>query len=617
MAVYERNQGQLPPSSNAMPALPSRDIGSIIVRSLQNALSADSGGDDELPDKIAEGINRSDLMNGQKKGGVSQNGEGGNSKSPIDNLLKGGETARTKAYEKHLKKEEDAEKKVRREREARDRAATKAFETTLRGLSTFAQNPLKGLDNALQAGFKGLFKFGNNLMHKSLGDINKDMKKAVGVVTAPARAVGGLVKGTVTTALAVGKVVGGGVAKAVGEGGIQKAAVEASDVASEKSGKTKVAKMKGEEKGGETKQDKDKKEVKEANIEKKRDKQANAQLAETAKTNLTVGMIFGKLAALAIGLAAAAVLIPIIAGKIADLIITVKRSFKEAPASFSVMLSKAKGALMSGLYQLAGDLKWPKIGPWGGGTFLDPGLSDSEKEELATLENTDLIKDYNNAKSALKNYSVAEASANRLKEIESKVESGQKLSSDEGQLWNKRDSIRKTAEEGRKLREKIEFWEQNELVKRYNLLSGPIDKEAMVAKINAESEGKVAKIWDEHYSDLSKLTAREAADIMNAGTEKYGDALIGRLAEYVNKGGTFQAETGVEAVSRRGSNVSAELQNVGGELVHNLTVSTKDKYKRHEGINPETDLQKAVQNYHNTVNNITTATPSNMGAGPR
>lgn len=604
MAVYERNQGQLPPSSNAMPALPSRDIGSIIVRSLQNALSADSGGDDELPDKIAEGINRSDLMNGQKKGGVSQNGEGGNSKSPIDNLLKGGETARTKAYEKHLKKEEDAEKKARREREARDRAAAKAFETTLRGLSTFAQNPLKGLDNALQAGFKGLFKFGNNLMHKSLGDIGKDMKKAVGVVTAPAREVGKLAKGVITTTFAVGKVVGGGVAKAIGKGGIQKAAVEASDVASEKSGKAKVAKVKGEEKGGETKQDKDKKEVKEANVEKKRDKQANAQLAETAKTNLTVGMIFGKLAALAIGLAAAAVLIPIIAGKIADLIITVKRSFKEAPANFSVMLTKAKGALMGGLYQLAGDLRWPKIGPWGGGTFLDPGLSDAEKKELADLKHTELVEDYNKAKERLNSISL----------VEEKLASGRELTTTEQLLWG--NESERNAEKAR-LQENVTFWEQNEQIKRYNLLSGPIDKEVMVAKINAENEGKVAKIWNEHYSDLSQLTAREARDIMNAGSAKYGDALIGRLADYVKGGGTFQAETGVEAVSRRGSNVSAELQNVGGELVHNLTVSTKDKYKRHEGINPETDLQKAVQNYHNTVNNITTATPSNMGAGPR
>lgn len=610
MAVYERNQGQLPPSSNTMPALPSRDIGSIIVRSLQNALSADSGGDDELPDKIAEGINRSDLMNGQKKGGVSQNGEGGNSKSPIDNLLKGGETARTKAYEKHLKKEEDAEKKARREREARDMAAAKAFETTLRGLSTFAQNPLKGLDNALQAGFKGLFKFGNNLMHKSLGDINKDMKKAVGVVTAPAREVGNLVKGTFTTAAAVGEVVGGGVAKVVGKGGIQKPAVEASDVASEKSGKTKVAKVKGEEKGGETKQDKDKKEVKEANVEKKRDKQAGAQLAETAKTNLTVGMIFGKLVALAIGLAAVAVLIPIIAGHLADLVLNFKYAAKETPVKFGAFMRKAKAVLFGGLYELAGKLKWP----WGGGSLLDPSLSKEEKAEKEELSQNEMVKSYINAQTDAERYKKVMES-DEYQKRKAMYERGEMSEMDKAHFEKEEAKMKKTFEN-------LKFYEGTAVVKRWNELN--LDPTKAGERMMAEAENWENEEYGKLYQGMlerGEMTANQAAWAMTkGGASKSGAAaqVISEFTDKVRKGeASFAPETGLEAGKRRGLQVEDDFVNLFGELGHNLFRSTKSTYQKRNTADPNATLDKAVQNYHNTVNNITTATPSNMGAGPR
>ena len=606
MAVYERNQGQLPPSSNTMPALPSKDIGSIIVRSLQNALSADSGGDDELPDKIAEGINRSDLMNGQKKGGVSQNGEGGNSKSPIDNLLKGGETARTKAYEKHLKKEEDAEKKARQERAARDRAVEKAFDATLRGLSAFAQNPLKGLDNALQAGFKGLFKFGNNLMHKSLGDINKDMKKAVGVVTAPAREVGNLVKGTFTTAAAVGKVVGGGVMKLAGKGGVEKPAVEASDITSEKSGKTKVAKVEG----GETKQDKDEKKTKEANVEKKRDKQANAQLAETAKTNLTVGMIFGKLVALAIGLAAVAVLIPIIAGHLADLVLNFKYAAKETPVKFGAFMRKAKAVLFGGLYELAGKLKWP----WGGGSLLDPSLSKEEKAEKEELSQNEMVKSYINAQTDAERYKKVMES-DEYQKRKAMYERGEMSEMDKAHFEKEEAKMKKTFEN-------LKFYEGTAVVKRWNELN--LDPTKAGERMMAEAEN-----WEnEEYGKLYKgmlergeMTANQAAWAMTkGGASKSGAAAqaISKFTDKVRKGeASFAPETGLEAGKRRGLQVEDDFLNLFGELGHNLFRSTKSAYQKRNTADPNATLDKAVQNYHNTVNNITTATPSNMGAGPR
>lgn len=624
MAVYERNQGQLPPSSNAMPALPSRDIGSIIVRSLQNALSADSGSDDELPDKIAEGINRSDIVSGQKKGGVAQNGEG-NSKSPIDNLLKSGETARTKAYEKHLKKEEDAEKKARREREARDRAAAKAFETTLRGLSTFAQNPLKGLDNVLQAGFKGLFKFGNNLMHKSLGDINKDMKKAVGVVTAPARAVGGLVKGTVTTAAAVGKVVGGGIAKATGIGLSQEekeAEIKKNSpfkkTQKNADGTTTIVEGGGKNQGKTfdasgkevSKQAKDQKEAKEANVEKKRDKQAGAQLAETAKTNLTVGMIFGKLVTIAIGLAAVAVLFPIIAGHLADLVLNFKYAAKEAPVKFGAFMRKAKAVLFGGLYELAGKLKWP----WGGGSLLDPSLSKEEKAEKEELSQNEMVKSYINAQTDAERYKKVMES-DEYQKRKAMYERGEMSEMDKAHFEKEEAKMKKTFEN-------LKFYEGTAIVKRWNELN--LDPTKAGERMMAEAED-----WEnEEYGKLYKgmlergeITANQAAWAMTKGGGSKSVAAAQSISEFtdkVRKGeASFAPETWVETGKRRGLQVEDDFVNLFGELGHNLFRSTKSAYQKRNTADPNATLDKAVQNYHNTVNNITTATPSNMGAGPR
>ena len=618
MATYERNQGQIAASSNTLPALPSKDIGSIIVRSLQNALTADSGDDDALPDKIAEGINRSVIANGQKKGGVAQNGEG-NSKSPIDNLLKSGETARTKAYEKHLKKEEDAEKKARREREARDRAATKAFETTLRGLSTFAQNPLKGLDNTLQAGFKGLFKFGNNLMHKSLGDINKDMKKAVGVVTAPAREVGNLVKGTFTTAAAVGKVVGGGIAKATGIGLSQeeREAEIKKNSPFKKTQKNADGTMTVVEGGGKnqgktfdasgkevSKQDKDQKEAKEAKIEKKRDQQAGAQLAETAKTNLTVGMIFGKLVALAIGLAAVAVLVPIIVGHLADLVLNFKYAAKETPVKFGAFMRKAKAVLFGGLYDLVGKLKWP----WGGGSLLDPSLSDSEKNEYADLRTNEKVKKYDETQKWMER---------NQEKLEKQIAEGT-ISEENKKIYDAKKAELENLKGDKDVARYLELDELNKAAKEGNFVESK--KQQMMAEAEDWENEEYGKLY-KGMLERGEMTVNHAAWAMTKGGASKSDAAAQAIVEFtdkVKKGeASFAAETKGEALKRRGLAVEDSVANLFGELGHNLTKSTKVAYQKRNTADPNATLDKAVQNYHNTVNNITTATPSNMGAGPR
>ena len=606
MAIYDRTQGQLPTTSQTMPALPSMDISSIIVRSLQTALEGADSEDKELSDQIADGINKSDLIKAQK-GGVSK----GESKSPIDDLLSGGEKNRTKAYEKHLKKQEDLEKKARAERAARDRAVEKAFDTTLRGLSTFAQNPLKGLDNALQAGFKGLFKFGNNLLHKTTTDLKNDMKKMGATVTAPIRAVGKVGMGAITGAMAVGKVIGGGVAKLAGKGGgLEKPAPLDTDALLKKDGtkETKVAKVENKNAAaakteGQTKGEKDAKEAKEGKVEKKRDKQAGDQLAAVQSTNLTVGMIFGKIAAFAVGFAAIALLFPIIVGKISDLIITIKRGFKEAPASFSVTMLKVKTALMGGLYDLLSKVKVPKI--LGGGSLFNPGLTDEEKKEMKTLEKDRAVQEYMGTMQRLNDM---ENYGEVTQELKQKAARGEFLSESEQEIWNEYQSNLAA----------VEKLKSNENVLRYEELASHEGRtvEDVKKELVENKDAEIAKIWDEHYSDLSKLTAREAADIMNAGTEKYGDALIGRLAEYVNKGGTFQAETDWERRSRLGGKVGAEMQNVVGELGHNLVVSTKEgTYQRHENYDPNAELRRAVNNYQTNNTTVTVTTSGDMRKG--
>jgi hypothetical protein len=637
MAVYERNQGQLLPSSNTMPALPSKDIGSIIVRSLQNALSADSGSDDELPDKIAEGINRSDIANGQKKGGVAQNGGEGNPKSPIDNLLKSGETARTKAYEKHLKSEAAAEKKAREERAKRDQAIEKAFDTTLRGLSTFAQNPLKGLDNALQAGLKFGLKGLSRLPDLFSKDNKKDgptglkkggngsSKEGIEIEARVFNAIEGSFSNMKLDQ--VGLIISSGSYKPTliecVKSGIDESlfaeAMGGDKLNAAKENQARLAALKT------PKQEKDQKEVKEANVEKKRDKQANAQLAETAKTNLTVGMIFGKLAALAIGLAAVALLIPIIAGHLADLVLNFKYAAKETPVKFGAFMRKAKAVLFGGLYDLAAKLKWP--GVLGGGSFLNPALSEEEKAEYNELERTQLVKDYEAAKIKMETGEKNKAALARYEALMQKRDSeglslAEKL--ELGRMVNKVDSYKRNIQEAEDARKNVEFWEANNVqIKRWNELKNT-DIGSLKDRMTAEAED-----WEnEEYGKLYKgmlergeMTANQAAWAMTKGGASKSGAAAQAISEFtdkVKKGeASFAPETGLEAGKRRGLQVQDAFVNLFGELGHNLFMSTKSAYQKKNTADPNATLNKAVQNYHNTVNNITTATPSNMGAGPR
>ena len=576
MAVYDRTQGQVSTASQATPALPSKDISSILVRSLQTALEGTDSGDDSLPDKIADGINKSDLVKVQK-GGVSKSGGG----SPIDSLLSGGEKDRTKAYEKHLKKEEDAEKKARAERAKRDREIEKAFDTTLRGLSTFAQNPLKGLDNALQAGFKGLFKFGDRLLNKSVGDIGKDMKKMAATVTAPARAVGGALKGIVGGGAAVAKIVSGNALP-------------------------KATAVKEESKG-----EKDAKEAKEGKVEKKRDKQAGDQLAAIQSTNLTVGMIFGKIAAFAVGIAAIALLVPIIAGKLTELVLNFKYAAKETPIKFGVFMRKAKAVLFGGLFDLASKLKWP--GMLGGGSFLNPALTDEEKAERNTLANTELVKDYEAGKTKIEKLEKEQQAYEALK---SKKASGQTLTNEENRqlaLYQNTDMEGK-AKQLQELKGNVAFWEQNENIKRWNELNEP-GGISFTEKYKKEAEEYERQAYHDLYSeDLKngKITKAQAAWIMSKGGATKSPELMAEMVQHYQEGGPYAAETGMEAFARRGKEVGAQLHNVFGELGHNLAVSTKRNYERHTA-STDAELGKAVANYQTNNTNIVVSTSETMG----
>ena len=368
MAVYDRTQGQVSSSSSNLPALPSVDIGSVLVRSLQTALEGSGGDESDLPDKIAEGINRSNLIKGQK-GGVSKSSNSTSvSKSPVDNLLNAEEKKRTKSYESHLKRQEDAEKKAREERAKRDQAIEKAFDATLKGLSTFAQNPLKGLDNALQGGFKLAFKgldraFAALPFFKDKKD-GKDGKAGGGKnggsgdskngnVISPAE-----LKATLLDSYTSSKEIAA-IANVVGnESNFQKniaaAIVDKRDLADEK--KKEDKKSKGE---------KDKEEAKEGKIEKKRDAQAGEQLAATKGTNL----LMGKIVEGVVGLGIVAVFLPIIKGLIGRLIVNISNFFKTLPARVKVAMVNFTTGIQKVLLPL-----FQKIPHWGS------NLSEEEQE---------------------------------------------------------------------------------------------------------------------------------------------------------------------------------------------------------------------------------------------
>ena len=155
MAVYSRSTGianSSQSSSNLPAVLPSMDLGSIIVKSLENTLK-DVDTDDKDPVKtIREGIDTSVL------------GKKDNAKIPDFNKLYNQYMQLYKNEAALQKQRQDLEKK----RVAQQKTANydKQFDQALKSISTFAQNPLAGFDKGLQSIMKSAFGTVGKVMTK-------------------------------------------------------------------------------------------------------------------------------------------------------------------------------------------------------------------------------------------------------------------------------------------------------------------------------------------------------------------------------------------------------------------------------------------------------------------
>lgn len=393
MATYTRTQISDSNSNNSPPALPSVDIGSVIVRSLQQVIEATNGNEvteSDLSGKITKGINDSDLVKNDKSG------DSNSPSNPLNKLLvdndKKGQIEKKKSYDKHLEKLLKDEEKARSKREL---AIEKAVDSTLRGINTFAQNPLKGLNNAIEFGIKGIFKVTDKLMNKTMGEIGSDIKKGAKTALMPITETGKLVKGAGVGIATVANLVKGKdknvevknakeaevltadeLKKVITEG------VDESDVADE-NGSDKDS---GNKDGG-SKQEEDKRNAKEANIEKKRDGQANEQLAAVKGTNLTLGLVLMKIGAVAIAVTAALVLFPILVAKVTDLLIRVKEGFRDIKVKVPILIDKFTAKLKAGAYALFAQLRVPGIGYLmkGNATSADLSRRDDLKEKRDEL----------------------------------------------------------------------------------------------------------------------------------------------------------------------------------------------------------------------------------------
>lgn len=147
MAVYSRSTGianSSQSSSNLPAALPSMDLGSIIVKSLENTLKdVDVDNDKELVSSIREGIDTSVL------------GKKDNAKIPDFNKLYNQYMQLYKNEATLQKQKQDIEKKRVAQQKTVD--FDKQFDQALKSISTFAQNPLAGFDKGLQSILKGAF----------------------------------------------------------------------------------------------------------------------------------------------------------------------------------------------------------------------------------------------------------------------------------------------------------------------------------------------------------------------------------------------------------------------------------------------------------------------------
>ena len=300
MAVYTRTQTRTDTSS--LPNLPSVDLGTVLVKSLQTSLdSLETGNSENLPSKIAEGINLSVI--GNRETSLARTNDNQKKNNDVDNLIKNEKNL----FEKKKQFETNSEKQRKKndgnffkKLDEFQFNLSKTMDTTIKNVSTFVNNPLEGINNVLEGTLKGAVGMVDKIMNTTIGGKSNKDKQA---------------QDTSAKIVAVDKrvsIVNDSIESLIEEN--KDNSVKLLD---------KIQDLRDDEKQREIKQKENRNaDIKEGAVkEKKRAKPADDINAGIAKTNLTIAGVVTKIGLIALGIAALAVLIPVAFGAIGDFLI--------------------------------------------------------------------------------------------------------------------------------------------------------------------------------------------------------------------------------------------------------------------------------------------------------
>lgn len=307
MATYTRTQTQV--QNTASPIMPSVDLGSIIVRSLESSLKEiDNTDSKDLSSSITDGINNSVL--GKQTGGPLSNIS--KSKSGTVAALTKEEIALQKLKKKNIQDEDKERKNVLKNMAKGYSDLFKNLESNLKGtfdktlgaLNTFTNNPLEGFDKGLQSIIKGSLGAVDKLMNTKItlpgkgNEASKEDKQKLQPVTTLINEKSSQIEDQLKTLIDDNK---------AGNDKISSNLVQLSN------------QIRGNERKGE---ERHKGDVKEGAVkEKKRSSQAESINAGIATTNLTLGTIGQTITMVALAVVAALAAWPIVRGKIAELLL--------------------------------------------------------------------------------------------------------------------------------------------------------------------------------------------------------------------------------------------------------------------------------------------------------
>ena len=355
MAVYSRNTASnISSSSNIGPSIPSMDLGSIIVKSLETSLKDVDTDSENLSQSITDGINKSVL--GKKDDSKNTAATILKAEQEIQKIKKKNEEDDDKRKKSFFKKMFDSYNSLFKNFESNLKGG---FEKTFSSLSTFTENPLMGFDKGLQSVIKGALGTVDKIANAPLPSLkkkNKDKDAQEGELSSGSSLIGSQLNQIA-------------------------ASTQSNLLISQQQNKNELKHNKDIEKETKDNRKEDKKEG--AIKEKKRSEDSEKINQGIGKTNLTLGSLVGKIAGIAIGS-----ILPILLGKGAELVLLVKEKIAGFISMIPTYFQNLMNTFGTVIENLLIDLKqafMPIIQKVGGALIKFTMIGKSEDEKNKAL----------------------------------------------------------------------------------------------------------------------------------------------------------------------------------------------------------------------------------------